>query len=333
MIHILGCGPLNTIQDLGRAGYRNIGVTTAGVMDPLALRIGNILVGNPENTAGIEIQTFPFRIAFEQGITFALTGADCPAKLDGQDLPPWWAVRAEKGQVLELSTPLRNARAYLSFEGGLDVPVVMGSRSTSLRGSFGGHEGRPLVSGDVLRITDAALYSSLPAGGFGAMPPTEALAEFFPVLENGELRLRAIPAAEHDLFGKEAERFWSESWKITSQSDRTGYRLAGTPLQLSAPVELRSYGIIPGVVQVPPSGEPIIQMSDANTAGGYPKIAGIIDSDLWRLGEARIGSRISFVQSSLREAREVEIAIETYIADLKKTLPMVSSALHAMGKR
>ena len=155
----------------------------------------------------------------------------------------------------------------------------------------------------------------------------------FPVSDTGELLLRAIPAAEHDLFGNSAERFWSEAWKITSQSDRTGYRLAGTPLTLSAPVELRSYGVIPGVVQVPPSGEPIIQMSDANTAGGYPKMAGIIDSDLWRLGQARIGSRIRFVQATVQEALEVEQAIDAYFADIRKTLPLVTAALGTLTKR
>ncbi len=332
MIHILACGPLNTVQDLGRAGYRNIGITATGAMDPIALRVGNILVGNGEDAAAIEIQTFPFRIEFEEALTFAVTGADCAARLDGSDLPPYWCVRAEKGQILELSTPLKNARAYLCLQGGVDVPVVMGSRSTSLRGSFGGHEGRHLTTGDRLPVLPCE-PPALPASGLGVMPLTEAMPDMFPVSEKGELLLRAIPAAEHDLFGESAERFWSEAWKITSQSDRTGYRLAGTPLTLSAPVELRSYGVIPGVVQVPPSGEPIIQMSDANTAGGYPKMAGIIDSDLWRLGQARIGSRIRFVQATVQEALEVEQAIDVYFADIRRTLPLVTAALGTLTKR
>lgn len=332
MIHVVGCGPLNTVQDLGRAGYRNIGVTATGAMDPIALKVGNLLVGNEEDAAGIEIQTFPFRIEFDETQVFSLTGADCSARLDGQDLPPWWCIRAEKGQVLELSTPRKNARAYLCFKGGIDVPLVMGSRSTSLRGSFGGHDGRPLATGDILSVLPSE-PTSLPATGLGIMPLAEALPDIFPVSSNGDLIVRAIPAAEHDLFGGDADRFWSEPWKITSQSDRTGYRLAGTPLQLSTPVELRSYGVIPGVVQVPPGGEPIIQMSDANTAGGYPKMAGVIDGDLWRLGQARIGSRISFVRANLRDAIEVEKAIEAYFTDIRQTLPLVSSALGVMAKR
>lgn len=332
MIHVLGCGPLNTVQDLGRAGYRNIGVTATGAMDPIALKVGNLLVGNDEDAAGIEIQTFPFRIEFEQAQVFALTGADCAARLDGQDLPPWWCIRAEPGQVLELSTPMESARAYLCLQGGIDVPLVMGSRSTSLRGSFGGHEGRPLAVGDILPVM-AGTTISPPVNGFGVVPPAQAMPDLFPVSDTSDLILRAIPAGEYDLFGDDSERFWSQTWKITSQSDRTGYRLAGAPLQLSAPVELRSYGIIPGIVQVPPSGEPIIQMSDANTAGGYPKMAGVIDGDLWRLGQARIGSRISFRQSSLSEALAVERAIDAYIDDIRRTLQLVANALVAMTKR
>ncbi|PZR49959.1 MAG: allophanate hydrolase, partial [Stutzerimonas stutzeri] len=169
MIHILACGPLNTVQDLGRAGYRNIGITATGAMDPIALRVGNLLVGNGEDAAAIEIQTFPFRIEFEEALTFAVTGADCAARLNGADLPPYWCVRAEKGQTLELSTPMKNARAYLCLQGGVDVPVVMGSRSTSLRGSFGGHEGRHLTAGDRLSVLPSA-PPALPASGLGVMP-------------------------------------------------------------------------------------------------------------------------------------------------------------------
>ncbi|MFB9949040.1 biotin-dependent carboxyltransferase family protein [Rhizobium puerariae] len=332
MIHILATGPLNTVQDLGRLGYRNIGVTVSGAMDPLALRVGNILVGNAEDAAGIEIQTFPFRIEFEEARVFALTGADCVARLGGRELPPWWSMRAEKGQVLELATPMKHARAYLCFRGGVDVPPVMGSRSTSLRGAFGGYGGRALATGDTLALAQVE-HAAFPANGLGVLPPAEAMTDAFPTFPDGELLLRAIPAGEHDLFGSDAERFWSQPWKITSQSDRTGYRLAGTPIQLSAPVELRSYGIIPGIVQVPPGGEPIIQMSEANTAGGYPKIAGIVDGDLWRLGQARIGSRIRFVQAGVREALEIERSIEAYLADIRKTFPLVLSALDAMTRR
>lgn len=326
MIRILNTGPLNTVQDLGRTGFRNIGVTVSGAMDSLALKLANLLLGNIESTAGIEIQTFPFRLRFEQPVAFALTGATCTALLDGHPLPPWWSAHAQAGQILEISAPRQGARAYLGLQGELDVPIVMGSRSTSLRGSFGGLHGRALQADDTLGTLAAGAYE-VPRKGAGIVPPAQAMREYFPVSDNGELLLRAIPAAEHDVFGVDAERFWAQSWKVTARSDRTGYRLAGEPIQPTAPLEMRSHGVIPGVVQVPPGGEPIIQMSEANTAGGYPKIAGIIDGDFWRLGQANIGSRLRFVRCDLRTAITVDKAIDAYLADIRTTLPLVASAL------
>ncbi|TCN33321.1 biotin-dependent carboxyltransferase family protein [Sinorhizobium americanum] len=332
MIEVLQTGPLNTVQDLGRFGFRNAGVTSSGAMDRLALAVGNLLVGNDEGEAALEVQTFPFRLRFDRDTTVAITGADCDARLDGRRLPPWWALAVSAGQVVELDTPRHSARAYLSFAGGIEVEPVMGSRSTSLRGGFGGLDGRFLAANDRLGVRPAGACV-VPPGGFGAMPPETALADHFPASEDGTLLVRAIPAGEYALFGGEAERFWSQTWKISSQSDRTGYRLSGEPIKLVSPVELRSHGVVPGVVQMPPSGEPIVQMSDANTAGGYPKIAGVIDIDLWRLGQARIGSRLRFVRSSVAEALAVERAVETYLGDIRRTVPMLAEALAAMSRR
>lgn len=329
MIEIIDAGPLNTIQDLGRPGYRDIGVTASGAMDPLALKIANLLVGNDEGTAVIEVQTFPLRLRFRQATGFAVTGG-ASAMLDGVTLSPWWMKTGDAGQVLELLPSPGAARAYVAFAGGVDVPIVMGSRSTSLRGAFGGVDGRFLQKGDTLPLGEAAALS---VDELGVVPPAMALSEFFPVAPDGSLLIRALPAGEHDLFGADAERFWSQSWKISSQSDRTGYRLSGEPVRPTAPIEMRSYGIVPGVVQVPPSGEPIVQMSDANTAGGYPKIAGVLEADLWRLGQARIGSRVRFVRSSHAEARALDHAIAAYVDDVRNTAQMVGRALKAMVGR
>jgi len=329
VIEVVDTGPLNTIQDLGRPGYRDIGVTASGAMDPLALKIANLLVGNDQGAAGIEVQTFPFRLRFRETTVFAVTGG-ANAKLDGVVLPPWWMQTGDAGQVLELLPSPVAARAYVAFAGGVDVPIVMGSRSTSLRGAFGGIDGQFLQKGDTVLLGEP-LDTTLPADGLGVMPPATALAEFFPVAPDSTLLIRALPAGEHDLFGADGERFWSQSWKISSQSDRTGYRLSGEPVRPTAPVEMRSYGIVPGVVQVPPGGEPIVQMSDANTAGGYPKIAGVLDADLWRLGQARIGSRLRFVRSSHAEARALDKAIAAYVDDVRNTSQMVGRALKTMA--
>lgn len=331
MIEIANTGPLNTIQDLGRPGYRDIGVTASGAMDPLALTIANLLVGNDEGAAAIEVQTFPFRLRFHGATAFAVTGGGT-ATLDGVTLPPWWSQMAAEGQVLELLPSLASARAYIAFAGGIDVPLVLGSRSTSLRGAFGGIDGRFLKNEDALQLGEPA-GTLLPVDGLGVVPPATALCELFPVAADGTLLVRALPAGEHDLFGADTDRFWAQSWKISSQSDRTGYRLSGEPVRPTEPVEMRSYGIVPGVVQVPPGGEPIVQMSDANTAGGYPKIAGVLDADLWRLGQARIGSRLRFVRSSHAEARALDKAIAVYVDDVRNTSQMVGRSLRAMAGR
>lgn len=322
MIDVLATGAQNTVQDLGRDGYRNIGVATSGAMDPLALRIGNLLLGNDEGLAALEVQTFPLELRFTCDTTIALTGADAQARLDGAPLLPWWRCTVKAGQCLALGYPRGGARVYLCVAGGVDVPELMGSRSTSLRGGFGGFQGRVLQVGDVIASGQAPDPAST-AVSFGVLPPAVAMAAAFPRDTDGTLLLRALPAGEYGLFERDRERFWAQPWKISAQSNRTGYRLAGEPLVPQSTVEMRSYGLVPGVVQVPPGGEPIIQLSDANTAGGYPKIAGVIDADLWRLGQAPIGSRIRFVEASAPEAIAAEQAIENYLAEIRRSLAFV----------
>lgn len=331
MIEIVETGPFNTVQDLGRPGYRSIGVSAGGVMDPLAAKIGNSLVGNAVDAAVIEIQMFPFRLRFSAPTVFAVTGADGLPLLNGKALLPWCARCAMAGDVLELRQPPGLARAYVAVAGGIDVPMLMGSRSTALRGNFGGNDGRQLEKGDSLAVGPQANVPPIPANGIAAVEPSRALADIFPAVTDGVLPVRAIPAGEHHLFADSEEAFWGQTWRISSRSDRTGYRLSGNPVKPSETVEMRSHGVVPGVVQVPPGGEPIIQMSDANTAGGYPKIAGVIEADLWRLGQARAGGKIRFVRSTHAEARAVERAVAEYIEDVRQTAEMVKRALKAMS--
>jgi biotin-dependent carboxylase-like uncharacterized protein len=318
VIEILTSHALNTIQDLGRIGARRFGVSTSGAMDPVAVAAGNALLGNDADAASIEVQTFPFRLRFGAEIAFALTGGDCNAMLADRAVPPWWCTRARAGDVLALSAPRRGARAYLTFEGGIDLPCVLGSRSTHIRAGFGGLDGRALQEGDVVPVSQTQREA---AGrfDFGAEPPDVAFAGPNGP-DDGVLRVRVMRAGEYDLFADEMQtRFWSTTWKISRNSDRGGYRLTGGALTLPAPVEMRSHGVIAGVVQVPPAGEPIIQMSDANTAGGYPKIAAVIQADLWRLGQARLGSLIAFSEVDYREAVAAMSPVNDYIAGLRAT--------------
>lgn len=324
MIEIEQSAALNTVQDSGRTAWRHLGVSVSGVMDPMALRAGNILLGNDENAAAIEVQMFPFRVRFHADTSIAITGADCRAQLDGVELPAWWGCSVKRGQVLELRYPRSGARGYLCIAGGIDVPSVMGSRSTALRGSFGGFEGRSLQRGDRLACGSTDV-TPLPASGIGLEPPEQAMPDTFPRNPQGLVQIRAIPSGEYALFAADADRFWQQPWQVSMQSNRTGYRLAGAPILPAKTVEMRSYGLIPGIVQVPPAGEPIIQLSDANTAGGYPKIACVIEEDLWQLGQVQPGQSIQLIESNAQEAIAVKQAIDRWLAQLRYSVTRIKA--------
>jgi 5-oxoprolinase (ATP-hydrolysing) subunit C len=301
MIEIMSATALATVQDIGRRGAFKWGVGWSGAMDPLALAAGNLMLGNPENSAAVEVQVFPFQVRFHEPTTFVVTGADCAARLDDVALLPWWVYRAGAEQVLHLGLPnqgqWRASRAYLCVAGGIDVATVLSSRSTQLRGGFGGLEGRMLRQGDCLPVRSSEQARS--PINFGVVPPAIVL----PSEIDGAIAIRALPASEHDEFTPEArEKFWSSPWRITPQADRYGYRFSGPTLQRASQQELRSHGIVPGVIQVPHGGQPIVQMRDAQPSGGYPKIATVIDADLWRLGQAPIGSHIRFVETMWDDA-------------------------------
>jgi 5-oxoprolinase (ATP-hydrolysing) subunit C len=320
VIEILSATALASVQDLGRDGYLRYGVGTSGAMDRLALSVANILLGNPENSAAIEIPMFPFQVRFLEDIAFALTGADADAELDGRAVPPWWTLQARKGQVLSLGAPKYGARCYLAVAGGIDVPLVLGSRSTQLRGEFGGHAGRTLRQGDVLgaisSLERSELFKAIPAAGLGVEPPDFALAlgDQESAAQTTRTFVRVLPAAEYDCYEDASlQSFWNQDWKITSQSDRYGYRLAGEALVTKQTLEQRSHGIVPGVIQVPHSGQPIIQLRDAQPSGGYPKIGTVIEADMWRLGQARPGTQLRFVQTSYDDALAALDAVRNYL--------------------
>lgn len=326
MIEILSSPSLITVQDLGREGYRRFGVGSNGAMDRVALTVGNLLLGNGTDFAGLEIPAFPFAARFNCDLAFAVTGADAQAKLDDIALPPWWVTRAKKGQTLTLSASLSGTNAYLTVAGGIDVPLVLGSRSTHLRGEFGGLQGRMLQKGDVLMVGPARPDSALPRGGFGVEPPQFSLSLGDPA-DSKITAVRVIPAAEYDRFGAEAhERLWSAKWKILSQSNRAGYRLAGPELLLTSPIEMRSHGLVSGVIQVPPSGQPIIQLADAYTAGGYPKIGTIIEADLWRIGQARLGSALRLIKIDYDTGVTALEELQAYLREIQAMVELIRAS-------
>jgi biotin-dependent carboxylase-like uncharacterized protein len=320
MIEIAQTPPLNTVQDIGRFGYRRYGIGCAGAMDRIALAAGNIALGNDANLAGIEFQLFPVKILFSEDTAIAITGADCTPALDDRPIPPWWAFNVKAGQTLTLTSPLSGMRSYLTVAGGIDVPVVLGSRSTQSRDGFGGLQGRALRAGDKLPIAPGAAFRYRDALGLGIQPPETVLNCGHHVwADDSDVVLRVISASEYEQFDEPSLRaFKAAAWTVTVQSNRMGYRLAGPSLQRTNPTEMRSQGIVAGVIQVPPSGQPIIQLSDGNSAGGYPKIAIVVQSDLWRVAQAAPGRSLRFVQVSLDEARAARAEQSKYLEEISR---------------
>lgn len=321
MIEILSVTGPASVQDLGRFDQYRFGVGTSGAMDDVGLRAGNIMLGNDENAAAVEIPMTPFRLRFDRNRAFALTGAAVEAEIAGRAIPPWWRSYARAGDILNIKAMSHGARSYLAVSGGIDVPMVMGSRSTQFRGEFGGLDGRPLQAGDILPCAASAAA----IGELGIEPAGITLAR--PNAAADETIVRVIVAGEYEAFDATAQDlFWSSSWTITPQSNRYGYRLQGPAVKPKAPVEKRSHGIVPGVIQIPPNGQPIIQMRDAQTSGGYPKIATVIGADLWRVGQARLGGKLRFEQTAYTDALAAEGEMSAYLDRLRANMRVLEEA-------
>lgn len=292
MIELLRAGPLTTVQDLGREAWRDRGISRCGALDELALAWGNLLVGNAADAAGLEFTLGPATLRFDVDCCIAITGtdADADATLDGVPLRPWWRHRTNAGQTLKLAAPSERMRSYLAVSGGIAVPAALGSYSTDLKAGFGGLDGRALRDGDVLPL---AAPARLPTRRVGIRPP------------DWDATVRVLPGPEHDDFSADARAaFWATGWQLTPQSNRMGYRFAGPALTRERGAELVSHGVLPGVIQVPPSGQPIVLLADAQTTGGYPKIGVVIRADLWKLAQLRLGAALRFVPCNPDAARD-----------------------------
>jgi len=292
MIRILEPGPFATVQDLGRYGYQDRGVPVSGAMDPLSLRVGNVLVGNDEGAAGIEITWGGFEAEFGEDGVFCLTGAQADARLNGAPIPFWNPLSVRKGDRVRIDTASVGARIYCCVAGGMDVPIVMGSRSTYVKAGFGGFEGRVLQRGDTL------------ACGKPPYRPVPFIDPHWVPLWGEDVLVRCVFGPQADAFPEEIlEIFGSSEYIVTSRSDRMGIALDGTPLAHRTGPDILSDGIVSGAVQVPGDGRPIVLMADRQTTGGYTKIATVIRSDIPRMAQVLPGYRIRFEAVDPSEAR------------------------------
>jgi antagonist of KipI len=288
-------GFFTTVQDLGRFGFQRYGVPVSGAMDTYALTAANLLTGNKPNDACLEITLTGPKLLFLSEAQIAITGATFYPTIDGERVTCWQTLQVHKGEVLSFGSSQNGCRGYLAVRGGINVPVVLGSRSTYVRGDFGGFHGRQLKTDDVLETHE----STVPLTSGFSMPP-ETVPEY-----TGELLVEVVLGPQTDCFTERGlDIFLSDVYEITTESDRMGYRLEGAEVERKGSMDIVSDAIPVGAIQVPRNGKPIILMRDAQTTGGYPKIAVITTPDVSRLGQAKPRDRIRFSRISPTKARE-----------------------------
>lgn len=286
---------LTTVQDLGRFGFQCFGVPVSGAMDSYAIRSANFLLGNDEKCACLEMTLMGPTLKAVGPCEIAITGADMQPTLNCERIDTWTARPMKIGDVLTFSAAKQGCRGYLALSGGIDVPPVLGSRSTYLRGGFGGNQGRPIRKGDPLRGTPSEGKEKI------RYVPQEFIPSYGPEEEIG-----VILGPQDDFFTEnDVKTFLHSLYEVTPNSDRMGYRLSGPPIRHSGKPEIVSDGVAQGAIQVPGDGMPIVLMKDAQTAGGYPKIANVISPDLDVLAQLRPGDRVRFEQIDVHGAQEL----------------------------
>jgi antagonist of KipI len=291
---VLVAGLLSSVQDSGRTGYRHLGVGSAGALDAYSHAVANLLVGNQVHAPALELTLTGPRLRFEHATRIALCGADIDARSGGHVLPGWRPIDLPAGSDLHLGACRRGARAYLAVAGGFAAPTLLGSASVDLRGGFGGHA---LVAGDVLAVADRNLDVDAIHIAPWWIDPSPDLDFAAPAM------IRVLPGHDSGLTG---EALFARAWRISAASNRQGVRLEGNALPaVGARRERISEPVAPGTVQLPPDGHPIVLLADAQTHGGYPRIAHAIVADRPRLAQLRPGDALRFVPCTPPQARRL----------------------------
>jgi antagonist of KipI len=297
-IKVLQPGMLTTVQDAGRQGWRRYGVGRAGALDAFSYAVGNLLVGNPAGAAGLEMTLSGATLAFEAATRIAITGAEIDAATGDMQLPGWRPIDLPAGSVVKFGPCRRGVRAYLCVSGGLIVPRVLGSASTDLRGGFGGMRGRMLAAGDVLPIGEgfAAQIAEpqVPGWWIDAAPDIDF---------HRSTVIRVLPGADR-CAGQSA--LFDSGWRIAPASNRQAVRLEGPALSAADQGERISEPVAPGTIQLPPDGQPIVLLADAQTVGGYPRIGHAISADLPRQAQLRPGESVHFMPCDPEQARALQ---------------------------
>jgi len=296
-IKIISPGMYTTIQDLGRFGFQKSGMPVAGAMDSFSLRIANIIVGNNEDEACLEITLMGPKIEFECNTIIAITGANLSPQVNGADVDMWSSIDLKSGDVLSFGPIKTGCRSYISIAGGINVPFVMGSKSTYTRGHVGGFQGRPLKAGDELNFIQPRQCRKYKAVKF----PEKFLPDYM-----NAITVRVVLGPQEDYFSEEGiNTFLNSEYNVTNEADRMGYKLLGPEIAHKNGADIISDGITLGAVQVPGHGSPIVMMADRQTTGGYTKIATVITPDINYMGQLKPGDKLRFKAISIEEAQKM----------------------------
>ena len=315
-------GLLTTVQDTGRFGEYAIGMPPSGAMDVFSYQVGNYLVGNEDGTAGLETTYFGPELEFTESTVVAITGADLPPKLNGEEAPTWEAFSVEEGDILSFDYLRNGARSYLAVAGGIDVPVFIHSRSTYTLIGLGGHEGRAVREGDELKIGEAGDRSDR----VGMAVAREQIPTYS---DETELRV-IIGLASYRLTEESMRTFLGTTWTVTPDADRVGYRYKGGELGFvereqpagagADPANVVDFGYPVGSIQVPGGVEPIVLMNDAVTGGGYATIGTVISVDRDALAQTKTNDKTRFRRVELAEALEAREARRQQMAEIRQAL-------------
>lgn len=326
-VTVLKPGILSTIQDSGREGYERFGIVVSGAMDIFSLNLANILVGNDINDACIEITMLGPELKISKDTLIAITGGYLSPKLNGIRIENNRPIYIKKDSILSFGSAIKGCRSYISFAGGFDITKVLGSRSTYIRGNIGGINGRALVKGDIINITERTSISNriiesllmykekddfIEAGWFA-----KSLINY----NSDNQIIRVFKDQQYDLVERKSlYSFYKNSYVISQNSDRMGYRLLGDEIKFREKIEMISGEVSLGTIQIPPDGKPIILLADRQTAGGYPKLAHVIAADIPVLAQLKPGRSIKFKKVSIKEAEKLYYYNNNYLIKIQKAI-------------
>jgi biotin-dependent carboxylase-like uncharacterized protein len=319
-IKVVSQGLVTTIQDLGRPGYYHLGIPISGAMDRYAMRCANMLVGNEEGAAGLEAVFIGPELEFTEDAVVAVTGADLAPKVDGDAREPWTSFEVKAGQRLTFDYLKDGARAYIAVSGGIDVPIMLGSRSTYVIGSLGGVDGKPISPGDELPI------------GQGSGKPGRSVSEKLRRKPGNPAELRVIPGLYwHRIVEESQKSFFDDTWKVAPECDRMGYRFRdGSALEFVEREQPFGAGSDPsnitdacypfGSIQVPGGTEPIILHRDAVSGGGYFMLGTVISADMDLIGQMQPHTPTRFVKVDMETALQARHDRQTMLAQVRESL-------------